>query len=196
MNFMKKVALVAATTLSLVCAANAVAAPLQYDIKGTGSGSIGSYTFTNQAFDISFIGDAAANPRLIDPLTLAKVTVNGFGTTTLNIATRVGVASNTVVYFSRSESIGGADLFDFFLDTPLYNLDSAFSLTGRNVFALTQFKNVDSTLGPLTFSSSSNVVFSSSAVAAVPEPETYALLLAGLGLVGVVARRKTSKNAA
>jgi len=29
-----------------------------------------------------------------------------------------------------------------------------------------------------------------SEVAPVPEPETYALMLAGLGLVGVVARRR------
>jgi hypothetical protein len=29
-------------------------------------------------------------------------------------------------------------------------------------------------------------------VAAVPEPETYAMLLAGLGMLGAVARRKKS----
>jgi hypothetical protein len=29
-------------------------------------------------------------------------------------------------------------------------------------------------------------------VAAVPEPETYAMLLAGLGLVGAIARRRKS----
>jgi PEP-CTERM motif len=31
-------------------------------------------------------------------------------------------------------------------------------------------------------------------VASVPEPETYAMLLAGLGLVGLIARRKRGKN--
>ncbi len=30
-------------------------------------------------------------------------------------------------------------------------------------------------------------------VSAVPEPETYAMLLAGLGLVGAIARRRKSK---
>lgn len=34
------------------------------------------------------------------------------------------------------------------------------------------------------------VEFTSSNVAAVPEPETYAMMLAGLGLVGVIARRR------
>jgi hypothetical protein len=33
-------------------------------------------------------------------------------------------------------------------------------------------------------------------VAAVPEPETYALMLAGLGLVGFMARRKKPKPSA
>jgi hypothetical protein len=33
------------------------------------------------------------------------------------------------------------------------------------------------------------------AVAAVPEPETYAMLLAGLGLMGAIARRRNKKSA-
>lgn len=39
------------------------------------------------------------------------------------------------------------------------------------------------------------VEFTSSSVAAVPEPETYAMLLAGLGLVGFMARRRKAKQA-
>ena len=31
-------------------------------------------------------------------------------------------------------------------------------------------------------------------ISAVPEPETYAMLLAGLGLMAVIARRKTSRT--
>jgi hypothetical protein len=33
-------------------------------------------------------------------------------------------------------------------------------------------------------------------VTAVPEPETYAMLLAGLGLMGTIARRRKSKQQA
>jgi len=32
-------------------------------------------------------------------------------------------------------------------------------------------------------------------VTAVPEPETYAMLLAGLGLMGTIARRRKAKSA-
>jgi PEP-CTERM motif len=34
-----------------------------------------------------------------------------------------------------------------------------------------------------------------SAVTPVPEPETYAMMLAGLGLMGTIARRRKNKNA-
>jgi hypothetical protein len=37
-------------------------------------------------------------------------------------------------------------------------------------------------------------VRSGDVMAAVPEPETYAMLLAGLGLIGVVSRRRTTKS--
>lgn len=40
------------------------------------------------------------------------------------------------------------------------------------------------------------VEFLSSSVTAVPEPETYAMLLAGMGLVGFVARRRKAKQQA
>lgn len=40
------------------------------------------------------------------------------------------------------------------------------------------------------------VEFIASNVTPVPEPETYAMLLAGLGLMGVISRRRTKRNAA
>lgn len=39
-----------------------------------------------------------------------------------------------------------------------------------------------------------SLVFQVQGVSAVPEPENYALMLAGLGLVGAIARRRTSKQ--
>lgn len=40
------------------------------------------------------------------------------------------------------------------------------------------------------------VEFTASNVTAVPEPETYAMLLAGLGLMGAISRRRAQRNAA
>lgn len=40
------------------------------------------------------------------------------------------------------------------------------------------------------------VIDNVSVTAAVPEPETYALLLAGLGMLGFMNRRKAAKKAA
>jgi hypothetical protein len=40
------------------------------------------------------------------------------------------------------------------------------------------------------------VEFTASNVTPVPEPETYAMLLAGLGLMGVISRRRAKRNAA
>lgn len=42
----------------------------------------------------------------------------------------------------------------------------------------------------VSFTSASGLLLSGNAVAAVPEPETYALMLAGLGLLGWLARRR------
>jgi hypothetical protein len=46
------------------------------------------------------------------------------------------------------------------------------------------------------FGSNAVGAFSLNIVSAVPEPETFALMLAGLGLMGVIARRRKAKQAA
>ena len=38
-------------------------------------------------------------------------------------------------------------------------------------------------------------IYSGSIASAVPEPESFAMLLAGLGLMGAVVRRRSSRNA-
>lgn len=70
-------------SLLLVCT-NAFAAPTQYLITGTGSGSLGGTSFDSQSFSISMIGDPFANPMLIDPLGSAQVSIAGLGTTSLS----------------------------------------------------------------------------------------------------------------
>jgi hypothetical protein len=187
-------ALCASVALVPLAASQAQAATIVYTISGTGSGSLNSVAFNNAAFTFTLTGDTTnIAGGILDPLASAVATISGFSPTTLSIATRLGQAGNTI-FFSRSGA-GGLDLFDFTLGAPI-NLATAFGpVTGTGVFALNQFQNVASTGGPLTFDTSSSVQFSSrlGQVGAVPEPGTWALMLAGFGLVGGAMRRRVTK---
>lgn len=91
-------------SLLLVCT-NAFAAPTQYLITGTGSGSLGGTSFDSQSFSISMIGDPFANPMLIDPLGSAQVSIAGLGTTSLSFSTRLGINSGNGVVFSPAAAV-------------------------------------------------------------------------------------------
>lgn len=64
------------------------------------------------------------------------------------------------------------------------------ALSGTGHVMLEQYANNTAGQGQFRSLSVTDV-----AVAAVPEPETYAMLMAGLGLLGAVARRRKSKQA-
>ncbi len=53
--------------------------------------------------------------------------------------------------------------------------------------------NLKSNYGAECWNCAPNRLFTGGSVVAVPEPETYAMLLAGLGLMGAVARRRKQK---
>ena len=180
-------ALSAATT-------SANAQTIVYTISGTGSGNLNSATFTDAAFSFSLTGNTSnITGNILDPLSSATATIAGLGTTSFLFDTRIGATTNgQVSFFSRSNSIGGDDLFDFSNSSPILNIGSAFSVTGTNIFALNQFQNVATSLGSLSFNQSSNVQFTSSLrqVPAVPEPATWAMMLMGFGAMGIALRRR------
>ncbi|UJP05520.1 MAG: PEP-CTERM sorting domain-containing protein [Nitrosomonas sp.] len=155
---------------------------LNYSIKGTGSGLLADTAFTNAAFTIKLQGDTSLFRGLdINPLISSQITIAGLGMTTIIDETRLGINGNAI-FFSLGAGNGNLDLFDFFLAAPVDLTHSFGPVVGRNVFGLYQFVNVDSSLGPLTFSSSSDVIFQASAV---PEPAAVWLLCAGFaGLLG------------
>jgi len=168
----------------------AQAITLNYSISGNGNGSLGGTSFINTDFTINLLGDTALfNGTSVDPLTSASVSIDGFGTTVLGIPTRLGSVGNTV-FFSRAGN-SGLDLFDFSL-SQIVDLTQSFGpLIGTGVFALNQFTDVGSSLGLLSFDSSSNVTFQASAPSPVPVPA--AAWLFGSALLGFFgfSRRKT-----
>ncbi|SFN32623.1 PEP-CTERM protein-sorting domain-containing protein [Nitrosospira briensis] len=83
------------------------------------------------------------------------------------------------------------------VDTKLFTVNA----TGRNLETF-NWQNVDTVLisatggtrNPLYGSSTSNFTMDNLIVSNVPEPESYAMLLAGLGLVSLMARRRKSSS--
>lgn len=130
---------------------------LTYTIEGNGSGSLGGASFGDADFVITMVGDTDTfSGEDINPLECASVSIDGFGTTIFNIGTRLGFNGNLTVFFSRSTDL---DLFDFFVDAPL-DLTAPFApVTGTIAYDLSQFVDVDTTMGLLTFVSSSDVIF-------------------------------------
>jgi hypothetical protein len=95
-------------------------------------------------------------------------------------------AIGTVTLASFGQSLAGTgNALQFALNNPGFG-----GSTADTKFSTTLY-NLPQDTYTLTFNSNAMKVDDVSiAVTAVPEPETYALMLAGLGIVGFVARRR------
>lgn len=177
------------TAALLLLSGPVFAAVLQYEINGVGSGSLNGVNFVDQAFSFTLVGDTAnlqtPSYTAIDPLDSARVTIEGVGTTEFGIATRLGL-NGSAVFFSRAGD-GALDLLDFYINDTI-DLTQAFGpIAGYAAFGLNQFVDVQTSLGLLTFNDAAAITFSA---APVPEPETWGMLLGGLGLTALVRRRR------
>lgn len=178
---------------------SANASPIQFIFTGTGSGSLGGVGFSDTAFVFTAFADTASAQSCGGSCTFidsssAEVSLSGIGNFDFLTSTRT-FNNSGFVGFSRG-GVGGADLYNVFNVGPAYDMASPIGPVSGNANLLQwSFSTVSTTGGALVFNNATTSgTFQAVAVTAVPEPETYAMLLAGLGLIGGIARRRKLKN--
>lgn len=94
----------------------------------------------------------------------------------------LGLGSTFSLYDSSNNFISSFNL-------PLLGINDTTSFTFANILAGNDYQ-FKFTPGVLNVTVASTLSFTATQVAAVPEPETTGLMLLGLGIIGLIARRK------
>jgi hypothetical protein len=125
--------------------------------------------------------------------------------TALNIGSGGAITNGTITDFFGFGYVGAGQpanrfQFDLYSATKGMNGTTSLTLSGtgilrdtQGVFANTAAKFTLSTVGTATAVNNYSVSFST---VPVPEPETYAMMLAGIGLMGFMARRRKQQQTA
>ena len=153
--------------------------------------SAGAYTYTAAASTSSFFGaGTTVNPWLSTNIATDSVTFSGF-TAGVN-----AIGGN----FFDSDINGAFALGDIMLTATDSTGSTTFTITGATTSSFLGFVSSTGSILSLVVSAVQpanpiwptidNLTLAHAAVTAVPEPETYALMLAGLGVLGFVARRR------
>ena len=193
--------------ISLVAAAPAFAATEDYgtllagtyqpsasfaSLSVTGSGSV--YSFTLTALDLNSIFTSGAFIGSIAVDTIPDLKLNGKNPDTVTLSSISGPAT---VEVKNGKGPGGNWDFQFDLgNSGAARLTANESLTWTATFSKPiNFADVGFALHVQGLTSAQGgsawYVGGVPSVTAVPEPESYAMMLAGLGLMGFVARRRT-----
>lgn len=197
----KKITLLA-TALAFVLSngvANATAVTVDALLNSTGGGSGASVSvFSGNSFSVSVnsldLWSAGALPRWSNANGIDGPDLLATGSPDTN-GDNPGVSAGTVI---------GSDIFGNWtqggLNAPFGSLVGSFD-GGTNFFNIgTSFSGTaaSNTLNLYYFDSNNgdNIGSIIANVSAVPEPETYAMFMAGLGLMGFMARRRKQKETA
>ena len=116
----------------------------------------------------------------------------GLKTTVATIAAELG--NNTVKGFVSADCGPGALCEPFVVDVLKFpKADASLTLNALGILGLSGVSGAGSFLPSSGLSSTNSIVFY--VAHPVPEPETYAMMLAGLGLLGVMTRRRKQAQA-
>ncbi|SEM83073.1 PEP-CTERM protein-sorting domain-containing protein [Nitrosospira multiformis] len=181
----------------------ASAAGVITNITASGAG-LGSFDFNidddDRTIDLSKTFDSV-NPIVLtftvghdtgpgNPYTVSEAVTNSTGQDWIDFHYAIGEPDQGqgVVFTAHNSST----LSGFTLDQSSgpRNLDFTGSLASGALAADAAF-----TISPFDPGQGNTTTFTLTQVPTIPEPETYAMLLAGLGLMGVMAKRRSSKNA-
>ncbi len=162
------------------------AAPITYRFSGTGSGTLNGNAFTNNAFEVSIAADTddIANQPSIGATGILDltgfITLGSFGTIEF---------TNPIVVFTFDEYVGFGNFVTGNAVMGSNNALFGFGLLpvgptniGNNV-NLSQFTNVGTNAGLLTFSAMSEVTFEAEGADGIPEPSTYLMIAPALLLL-------------
>jgi hypothetical protein len=199
--------LVLAMGAALVVSSAAYANSVTYDFKGSADGDLAGSPFSGASFDIKAVGDTSAATLLpVPPFATntwdnfpTSLTVDLTGHGTLNVTDPGYVFDSQDV--STTQGLAGIGTFNVTSSDFLYLLGPAILKTYKLVtslapvtgFAFLANQNgpaqMDTDQGVLTFTDVRGVSFSAT-VSAAPEPQAWAMMILGLGVIGAAARRR------